>query len=271
MMVDDITDVTATVIIREMLGLARVQYNLRELCRVIPMPHLVADIRTATDYTGSEQVPEMVEADIKSQAYSKTSFDLWKNVVHLAVSAESELKSDIGIMQLEIESAAKELARMENSQIKTVIEAGATSIDGDDWDGKTGGVSDHDPVFDLLKASDSIFGYGYEANRVAMNHTQYVHLVTNTHITSLLERGTIVKTAILPAVAGFPLTIDNSITNDKVIVLDKNAPSTILGEGPEMVVQYGEDSPKFFKGYAVAKFLQPKVVVANATCLIDCA
>jgi len=121
-----------------------------------------------------------------------------------------------------------------------------------------------------LKASDSIFGYGYNANRMAMNHTQYTHLVTNTHITSLLERGTIVKTAILPAVAGFPLLVDNQITDDKVIVLDKDAPSTILGEGPEMAVTYGGDSPKFFEGWAVAKFLQPKVVVANATCLIDC-
>ena len=270
MMVDDITDVTATVVIKEMLGLARVQYRMRDLCKVINMPHLVADIRTATDYTGSEKVAELTEAEIKSQAYTKASFNLWKNVVHLAVSAESELKSDIDVMSLQVASAAKELARMENSQITTVIEAGATSVDGDDWDGKTNGVSDHDPVTDLLKAEDAIYAVGYDANRVAMNHTQYTHLVTNTHITSLLERGTIVKTGILPVVAGYPLTVDNSITADKVIMLDKTAPGVMLGEGPEMAVIYGGDDPRFFKGYAVAKFLEPKVTVATATQLIDC-
>lgn len=193
MMVEDISNVTATVVLKELLGLARVQYRMRELCKVVQMPHLVADIRTATDYTGSEAVPELVEADIKSQAYTKASFNLWKNVVHLAVSVEAELKSDINIMSLQISSAAKELARMENSQIVTEIEANATSGTGYSWSDKTNGVSDHDPVYDLLQAENTIYGYGYEANKVAMNHTQYVDAVTNTHITSLLERGTIVN------------------------------------------------------------------------------
>ena len=269
-MVNDLTDIQATVVIKELLGLARVQYRLRGLCKVVAMPHLVADIRTATDYTGSEKVPELVEADIKSQSYTKASFDLWKNVVHLAVSLESELKSDLDVMSLQINSAAKELARMENSQIKTVIEAGATACTGYVWDAKTNGVSDHDPIEDLLRAEDAIFAVGYDANRVAMNHTQYIGAVTNTHITSLLERGTIVKTGVLPALAGYPLLVDNSITADMVIMLDKGAPAVILGEGPEVAVTYGSDDPRFFRGYAVGKFLEPKVTVATAVELISC-
>ena len=162
------------------------------------------------------------------------------------------------------------MARMENSQIKTVIEAGATACTGYVWDAKTNGVSDHDPIEDLLRAEDAIFGVGYDANRVAMNHTQYIGAVTNTHITSLLERGTIVKTGILPALAGYPLIVDNSITADCVIMLDKGAPSVILGEGPEVAVTYGNDDPRFFRGYAVGKFLEPKVTVATAAQLISC-
>lgn len=270
MMVNDIGDVTAQVVIKELLGLARVQYKMREICKTIAMPHLVADIRTATTYTGSEKVPELVEADIKSQAYTKTSFDLWKNVVHLAISAEAELKSDIDIMSLQIADAAKELARMENSQIATEFETDATSYDGDDWDGKTNGVSDHDPVADLLGASENIYVNGYHANRVAMNYQQYADLITNTHITSLLERGTIIKTARLPAIAGFPLLLDENISDNKCYILDTKAPAIILGEGPEMAVQYGKDSPKFFEGYAIAKFIEPSFVIANAARNIDC-
>jgi len=123
----------------------------------------------------------------------------------------------------------------------------------------------------LLGASENIYVNGYQANVVAMNYQQYVDLVTNTHITSLLERGTIVKTARLPAVAGFPLTLDENITDDYAYILDKSAPAIILGEGPEMAVQYGDDSPKFFKGYAVAKFLEPSFVVANAARNIACS
>jgi hypothetical protein len=166
-------------------------------------------------------------------------------------------------MGLQIADAAKDLARMENSQIATVIEAGATSGTGYVWDDKTNGISDHDPVFDILTAEDTIFGYGYSPNKLAMDHTQYVHLVTNTHITSLLERGTIVKTGILPAVAGYPLMIDNEITADHVYLVAKGAPAIMLGEGPEVAVQYGNDDPRFFTGYAVAKFLEPKVTVAT--------
>jgi hypothetical protein len=270
LMVDDITDVEAYTVLRELLGLARVQYNLRELCKVVRIPHLTADIRTATTYSGSEKVPELVEADIKSHTYSKASFDLWKNVVHLAVSLEAKLKSDIDVMGLQISDAAKELARMENSQIATIIEAGATSGTGYVWDDKSNGISDHDPVFDILTAEDTIFGYGYDPNKLAMNHTQYIHLVTNTHITSLLERGTIVKTGILPAVAGYPLLIDNGITADHVYLVAKGAPASILGEGPEVAVKYGDDDPRFFTGYAVAKFLEPKVTVATGVVDIAC-
>jgi len=270
MMVNDISDVTATVVLKELLGLARVQYRMRELCKVVQMPHLVADIRTATDYTGSEKVKELEEADIKSQAYTKASFNLWKNVVHLAISWEAKLKSDLDIMSLQISSAAKELARMENAQIVTEIEANATNGTGYVWDDATNGVSDHDPVFDLLSAQDTIYGNGYDADKVAMNHTQYIHLLTNTHITSLLERGSVVKTGTLPAIAGYSLTIDNGITADHVLMVDSTAPAVILGEGPEMAIKYGDDDPRFLEGYAVAKFLQPKVVVAGAAIDIPC-
>ena len=270
-MVNDLTDVQAQVVIQELLGLARVQYRLRQMCKVIQMPHLVADIRTATTYTGSEKVPELVEADIKSHAYTKTSFDLWKNVVHLAISAEAKLKSDIDVMGLQLADAAKELARMENSQIATEFEADATSYNGESWSAKSNGVSDNDPVADILSASENIYVNGYNANQLVMNYQQYVDLITNTHITSLLERGTIVKTARLPAIAGFPLLLDENVSDDACYILDTGAPAIILGEGPEMAVSYGGDSPKFFSGYAVAKFLEPSHVITNASRNIACS
>jgi hypothetical protein len=267
-MYNDVTDIKAQVVIAEVMGLARVQYRLRELCKVIPMPKLVADIRTAVDYTGSAKVPELVEADIKSQAYTKASFELWKNVVHLALSAEADLKTDVNILQLEMASAAKELARLENSQIAAEIEANGTAYSGTDWGSKTNGVSNYDPVEDLLGSAQYIFDAGYEAKMVAMHFLGYADLVTNTHISSLLERGTIVKTSKLPAIAGFQIIIDQNITNTKAYLVDPSAPAMILGEGPTMAVRYGDDSPKFYKGYAIAQFLQPKVVVTNGSRVI---
>jgi len=263
-MYNDVTDLKAQVVIAEVMGLARVQYKLRELCKVIQMPKLVADIRTAVDYTGTAKVPELVEADIKSQAYTKASFELWKNVVHLAISAEADLKTDVNILDLEMASAAKELARMENAQIATEIEANGTSlVTQGAWNTKVSGVSSNDPVYDMLVACQPIFDAGYQASMAAMHFRTYSELITNTHITSLLERGGVIKTAVLPALAGLQLLIDENITNTVAYIIDPSAPSVILGEGPTLAVRYGNDNPRFYKGYAIAQFLQPKVAVTN--------
>ena len=271
MMVADIANVQAQVIIGEMLGLARTKYTLREICKVVQVPHLVGDVRTATTYTGSEKVPELVEADIKSQAYTKVSFDLWKNVVHLAISAEAELKSDINVMDMQITDGAKEMARMENSQIATEFEADATSSTGYKWQDKTNGVSDHDPIIDFELAQEALDALGYEGKKIAMNRTQYGRLITNTHITSLLERGTVVKTGQMPVVNGLAISLDAQITDNLVYLIDPEGTPIYLGEGPEMAVQYASDSPKFMTGWAFAKFLEPMFVNANAARKIDCS
>jgi hypothetical protein len=263
-MYNDVSDLKAQVVIQEVMGLARVQYRLRELCKTIQMPKLVADMRFAVDYTGSAKVPELVEADIKAQSYSKQSFELWKNVVHLAISAEADLKTDVNILELEMASAAKELARLENSQIASEIETNGTTVASTGaWNTKSSGVSTYDPVYDLLSAEQSIFDAGYDATIAAMHFRTYTDLITNTHITSLLERGGVIKTAVLPAIAGLQLLVDENITNTVCYLIDPSAPSVILGEGPTLAVRYGDDNPKFYKGYAIAQFLQPKVAVTN--------
>jgi len=235
------------------------------------MPRLTARLRFATDYTGAEKVPELHEADIKSQSYTYVDFNLWKNVVHIALSKEAELKTDVDVMALHVKSAAREMARMENSQIATEIEANGTAgPTAYDWNAKTNGVSDHDPMDDIMDGCEPLHVAGYEAKIIAMNWQQYADLVSNTHVTSLLERGTIIKTGKLPAIVGLQIMTDENISDDKVYLVDPDAPAIVLGEGPEMAIQYGKDSPKFFQGYAIAKFLEPKVAVANGMRVLSC-
>jgi hypothetical protein len=272
LMYDDVKNLAARVTIQEVLGLARPLYRLRELCTVVQMPRLTARVRTATDYTGSEKVPELHEADIKCQAYSYTDFALWKNVVHLALSKEAELKTDVDVLALEVKSAARELARMENSQIATEIEADGTSAGTSyDWSEKTNGVSNHDPITDILNACEPIHVAGYMAKVIAFNWQQYADLVANTHISSLLERGTIVKSGKLPAIVGLQIITDENITDNYAYVCDPDAPWVILGEGPELAVKYGQDSPKFFEGYAIAKFIEPEITIAGGGRVLNCS
>jgi hypothetical protein len=74
----------------------------------------------------------------------------------------------------------------------------------------------------------------------------------------------------MPVVNGLNILLDAQITDAYVYCIDTDGPAIYLGEGPEMAVEYGSDSPKFMKGWAVAKFLEPMFINANAARLIQC-
>jgi hypothetical protein len=68
--------------------LAGSQYVLRNVCSIIAMPGLTANIDVAKALTGQKKVPPLVETEILAEAYERVTFDLWKNVVHVAISDE---------------------------------------------------------------------------------------------------------------------------------------------------------------------------------------
>ncbi len=90
---DDVEDVQAVVILDEVMGRARPNYNLRSICRVIPMDQLVCTIDLATGFTVQRKVPPLVEAEISKDVYSTVTFNLWKNVGHVVVSDEAGMKT----------------------------------------------------------------------------------------------------------------------------------------------------------------------------------
>jgi len=137
------------------------------------MPKLVASIDIATALTGVEKVPPMVEAEISAEAYSRTNFDLWKNVAHVVVSDEAQKKAAHDIMGTQITDAAKELARMENSQIKTIAEA-ATAVAGTDW-----GTQTNNPFDDIGAMMDVIEGNGFPVDFIAADPLVWLDFFSN--------------------------------------------------------------------------------------------
>ena len=260
--VDDITNIQAKVIATEVLGLASRKYNLRQLCKVIRLDHLIGDVPIATKLVGSTKVPEYVEARISAQSYTKTSFDLWKNVVHVAMSRESQAKANYDILKMHVDDAAREMAKMENDQIATAMDSG-TSQAGADWGGT------NDPADDVMAAITAIEDaeMGWEADYMAVHPLVYADLVSNAEVKKYMELGTVVATGQLPKFCGLPILRDPGLTNTKAYVIAKNAPAIILGDGPEMVEEYN-GGPAFYDGYAIAKFLEPKMIQDDAEIMI---
>lgn len=233
------------------------QYVLRNICRVVAMPNLVASVDVATKLTGVEKVPPLVEATISAEAYSRTNFDLWKNVVHVVISDEAVKKAAHDILNVNIADAAKELARMENSQIKTVAE-GATAVAGSDWGG------DVNPFDDIGGVMDAIEGNGFPVDFIAADPLVWMDFFSNSRVRGLygvqLPSG---KTFTIPGLPGVTGISDTTLTSTVAIVGSLAAPAIILGEGPTEAARY-RNEPMGYTAFLIRQWLQPVLVQSSA-------
>ena len=277
----DIAAIEAVVVLDEVLGLARPQYVLRDICRPIRMDELVATVDIATKLTGQEKVKPFVEAEISAEAYTPVDFNLWKNVVHVAMADESVKKARHDIMGLHATDAAKELPRMENKQIAEEAEANITEkVSGSaysDWGAVTSGVSDTNP-FDAIGASiDYIRGQGYPADFVAMHPTLWRKFILNTWVRDIVHAGLgmVGSTGGEFTLPGYPrmaFFVDPALTETPTatvgaIVGSRSAPGMVLGQGPIEAAKIRNELAGY-DAYIIRQYLQPQVVLDAALDMI---
>ncbi len=255
----DISAIQAQVVLQEVLGLARPQYLLRQVCRVIPMPELTLRVDIATKLAGQEKVPAMVEAELSAQAYTTTSFDLWKNVVHVVISDEAVKKAAHALLSMHIEDAAGDLAKMENSQIKTELET-ATGIGGQDW-----GDATKNPFDDLVGVISTIEGNGYQVDFITAHPLVWGDFLSNPYVRGTLQgvqwpSGKVFSVPGLPGITGYS---DSALTNTVAIVGSRTAPAAVLGDGPVEAAQY-RNEPAGYDAYIIRQWLQPKLTLTGA-------
>ena len=267
---EDIGSVEAATILDEVLGLARPRYKLRQVCRRVRMDSLTANVDIATVLLGQEKVPPMVEAEISAQAYTRISFDLWKNVVHVALSDEAMKRAVHDILALHVNDAARDLARMENEQIAAELPSATDQAAGGAWDAMTTPPnSDNNPFDDLLTAFNTLEGNGYPANWAAMSPPVWEAFITNSFIKDLVHAGiaSIGAAGGQFTVPGWPavkVLVDYAVTpNTSCYVLSSDAPALVLGEGPTEAARY-RDEKAGYDAYIIRQWLQPKLVLTGA-------
>jgi hypothetical protein len=256
--ISEIEAVEAKVVMEEVLGLARPQYVLRNLCREVRMDQLVMSIDIATAPSGKEKVPEMQEAEIVRQAYSRQDFSLWKNVVHVVVSDEARLRSAHDVLRLHTTDAGNELARMENSQIQTLAET-ATGIAGTDW-----GTDTNNPYDDIGAAMDVVEAK-YAVDFIAANPRVWLDFFSNDNVKGTnqpiqIPSGTSFAIPGLPNVQGYS---DRVLTNTLAVVGSERAPALVLGVGPTESARY-RNEPSGYDAYIIRQWLEPKLVLSDA-------
>ncbi len=268
----NLRDVQAVTVMDEVEALARPQYNLRQLLRIVPLSGLSAKIRVPTGYTGKEKVGPMEEAELTRKAYTWVSLNLWKNVVHVAASAEDQIIADNAQNLLDTGEAAAELARMENKQIAEVLEANITekvsSATYSDWGAYTSGVSTTNPFIAIRAKLDYIRGKGKVPNVIAMHSTLYSKFVLNTYVGQAVNYGmaTMGNNGGIFTLPGYPniqVVVDDQLTetptSTKGPIVGSNR-GAVLGVGPTLSIEY-DGGPAFFDAFAIAPFIEPKLVL----------
>lgn len=255
----DISAIEAVTILDEVLGLAVPQYVLRNVCRPVRMDSLTARVDIATALAGKEKVPPLVEAEIVAEAYTDVDFDLWKNVVHVAISDEARKKAAHDILGLHVSDAARDLARMENKQIDEALD-GATDIAGADW-----GDTTKNPYNDIVAVMTTIEGAGYPVDAIVAHPLVWGDFFGNPFVKGQLQGqvmpgGRVFNVPGLPGVTGYS---DFSCLNTIAFVLSRAAPALVLGEGPTEAARY-RDEKAGYDAYIIRQWLQPKLVLAGA-------
>jgi hypothetical protein len=255
---DDISDgMKAELIVEEVLGLAHPKYNLRPFARVIDTgTKRSGKWPVSTKLAGHEKVPPLVEAPLSAQAYQDIDFELWKNVVHVAISREAEMESKVDIMRMNTKDAARDLARMENKQIAEVI-TGFTDVPGGDWTGTDS------PLDDIMPLVAVIQDLGYDPNALIMQSQVYAYFLANENIKEVYERGAVVARGGIQMLGNLKIAAESSLVAETAFLADTEAPAIALFDGPSIVEQYTMQA-KFARGYAIAKFLQPYKVLDDA-------
>lgn len=227
------------------------------------MAKLTARIDVATAYTGSEKVPPLVEAAINAQAYTKVDFDLWKNVVHVVVSDEAVMKAAHDILALNVNDAAKELSRMENSQIATEM-ATATEVAGSDWETDT-----NDPFDDITPVIATILENGYTPSHIAMHPLAWADFISNSNVQKYVQAGMLTipreqrGQLALPIFPDLEIIVDSALLNTSCFIVAGQGPALVLGAGPTESAKY-RNEPAGYDAFIIRQWLQPQLVLSNA-------
>ena len=117
-----LSNITVIQLLDEVIRRQWRDYAAINAVRRVPVPKLQLNVPITDKFSASKKVPELQEADQKSNNFTQANLRLWKNVVSIYESDESRLKATIEPLSFEIDQASGALAKAANEQIVSEIE-----------------------------------------------------------------------------------------------------------------------------------------------------
>jgi len=262
---NEISNITATDMLQEVVGTQWRDYFAINAMTRIAVPKLQLDVPYRNAKMAARQkVPELNVPDETNTEFSKVTFGLWKNVVDVYASDEARIRGTIEPLAYDIAQAAGALGSAANTQIITEIET-ATTVAKGDWGAATSGISDRNPMPDIMDVVATINDLHYRPTIITMNTRVWADYISNTWVNGSAVRAVdryTFGTFPLPGFPGITVIVDSGFTNTVATMLD---PATfLLGEGPTVAEQY-RDPHRGADGYVIRQWLQPKKVTADGS------
>jgi hypothetical protein len=269
----DITNVTATVVLEEVMGLVRPNYLMRRACRVVNMPQLVGTIRVATKMTAQQNVPAGVQPDLKQIVYgTPVTYDLadYKDVVAFILPDEDQKKANTNLMSDHTQDAAGAILAAENAKVAAVAEVGSVTLaSAGAWATLT-----NNPYIDLMAARSVVkAAVGVPGNVVIADDVVWADFFGNPNVKFGQAPGGLVT---LPSVdAPFPIPgapgmigiadTDISVHTAAIVVNDRMAFG--LGDGPTEAEGF-RDQLGGWDGYIIRHWNRTQALIAGGACRI---
>lgn len=253
--------IDTTTVANRLFGQEMRGFTIPDLVTTIPTDGLEYEIDTYTRFSISTGVPEGVAAVTKRGSVATTSYDLTKDVGHVAFTDEAILKSRQDLRGAHITNVQNDFKRAKSAVYADVLET-ATEINADDWDAFTSGLSDNNPRANIRNAISTIYSNNGEATLAFASDTAWEALTGNTFIrgaynrndTDLSANARVITADWLPNVS---IGIDNELVSTSMIFMDREA--AIAVQGPQRVGQY-RDEKAGIDGYIARNWHQFQLV-----------
>ena len=268
----DPSELKAQVVLQEVFGLERATPMLAACCRPVPMAKLILSIRSATQSSASRKVAKGQEPDLNLEKFLKTDIECWLNAGFVAGYWEDNWESDVPIMTVTEEDAARSLMFARNQDIADEL-VNAYDITGEDWGAGTIAAATYSPFTKIMEAWTQLTGgtvagtnAGVKSNPsiLACGPLAWGDFVNNSYVRDFVNKG-LIRTPTpgslgnieIPMLPAFRVLIDGDLLSTAAYLIDPYY--FLLGQGPTQSIAYANDL-KRIEGHVLYEYLRPKLV-----------
>jgi hypothetical protein len=236
----DSTAINVIQILGEVQGTTERQYSMEEAVTRIATPNLSLSIDKWAGFAASSDVGEGVEALVKKGKITRTEYLLKKDVGHIMVTDEAQLRADRDVFTLHVNHAVRDLRRLKATKIATELET-ATPVSGADFGALGTYYSTNDPLDLIGTVGDTIEGNGGTVNTFASHGKALRDFMGNTHVSGVGPNpspATFGAKTVgnIPGFPGVTWYVDNLLSQTLLSIYDKAG--IMLMQGPVRTAQY---------------------------------